>query len=1441
MTRKIKYFLTCMLSIALVFSCIMAVKLFSTPLVARAENSDNNWLTEGGSYVTTNKSAASVDGIVYTVTPETAGGDVTMTLNGGYRQYSGNRSNNTAGAYWSNTSWYGGRQLWRTSGAQARIITLRSPSNPSREVSFVSTQYYTYGSLISDITFKDGIPYVTGTNQQLKQLFAGGLASVDMRFEPATTSGVIGGTYYTNAAHTQTEECKATGIFKQGNTAKWQFIDENDNLNVTGWCENLTGSYAERYSEANVRELLRDFAISDVIMEIKLVGITDSAELTLRSLNGTSYYSGQTTLSLKTPDGLGKQVASYVTPSVTSLSAVQAFAPLSTTGSTTKSFHGFKGVYKNTWTYNSGVGYTNTGWFTSPDGSVSTSIGSGDPERYKMTARLALTLDSGSAAGYNGWALVDGTDDLIVQTNSTLPRGKSVAIKDYLQLGYERAFAEDDIFKISMGDAVLYTGALAEAESLAIPFNSPEQLVLTVEAKDRYAAEETWLPAANFTFSIPTYTETTQVLERKEVTLTEGKRIAGTSLIGFIDGSMANDYDVEISLGGQVVYTGLLSGYTADIPWNTKGAIALSVRTKFTESTEWLAAAEFNYIVKANADWKIEGGSYTYANKAAKNEDGIKYTIIPDEANGDVTMTLNGGYTQKIGTSFWAGRVILGGSENIKARILTYRSASNPDLEISIVGVQGGITYFSLISDISFDANMKPYITGTNQYLSGLAGSVGIGGCEIYLQYDAVDDPAAHFQRGAIKWAGWKHPHFNLLNADQLEAASANLSDEYKNRYSTGWTEKLLTEFAEQYVVCEVKLVGVAESGTVLNFRNFNGKNYMANQVSEFASPSPLLVQRDTIIVDDANCTASLRNLIELWAPNDWATTYTLHGFRNSTAWGKGTYDNNVTYQELVADAKANGGIAKGVYAYQVSTTQYDLNSSYLFASWRLVSATDEIVKKGIDSIEYGDMYNLGDILAVADGRHTDLSKVNAKVWLGSTAEGSPIYDGTINACSFRLGGDSGLPYDRLSNTFTISVSVNSPLWGDASAAASTFTINVGENLPEVSVVADGAVVGIEWDLNELFYIDVPFVKAVEYFVNGNPVDGNKYTFNIEDVYTVKCKVTDDRDYTAEETASINVYDFAIPAEFKGEIEKDVITDFADPAIPMNMQYTAVLYAGIGEQMGIAPIAEGVSYCFTKNGEYTLIYTITLLDTGVEPIIRKTEYTVTLVEQKPVIEVNGTFANEYYSGMTIDVPSATADNSYSSYEVAVTATKDGEAVAITEGKIISSSAGNYKVVYTANYGEGLNAVKEYTFTVIADDIAPVMSINGVYDKTYEKGQIVAVLGAMVVDNSGVEIKAVVTIKKDGKAVEVTNNTFVVENGNYEITYTATDCAGNSTKNTFTFVGGNGQDESFDNVETGCKGCKTGCTGMVSTNYMLISVILLLGVVIFMKGRANYEK
>ena len=555
MTRKIKYFLTCMLSIALVFSCIMAVKLFSTPLVARAENSDNNWLTEGGSYVTTNKSAASVDGIVYTVTPETAGGDVTMTLNGGYKQYSGNRSNNTAGAYWSNTSWYGGRQLWRTSGAQARIITLRSPSNPSREVSFVSTQYYTYGSLISDITFKDGIPYVTGTNQQLKQLFAGGLASVDMRFEPATTSGVIGGTYYTNAAHTETEECKATGIFKQGNIAKWQFIDADDNLNVTGWCENLTGSYAERYSEANVRELLRDFAISDVIMEIKLVGITDSAELTLRSLNGTSYYSGQTTLSLKTPDGLGKQVASYVTPSVTSLSAVQAFAPLSTTGSTTKSFQGFKGVYKNTWTYNSGVGYENKGWFTSPDGSVSTSIGSGDPERYKMTARLALTLDNdGSAAGYNGWALVDGTDDLIVQTNSTLPRGKSVAIKDYLQLGYERAFAEDDIFKISMGDAVLYAGMLAEAGNIQIPGNAPEQIVLTVEAKDRYAAEETWLSAANFTFSIPTY----NCVDNKAVfvqgaTELDSNGKGAIRIIGAIDSGDYKNCGFEITYNGKTV------------------------------------------------------------------------------------------------------------------------------------------------------------------------------------------------------------------------------------------------------------------------------------------------------------------------------------------------------------------------------------------------------------------------------------------------------------------------------------------------------------------------------------------------------------------------------------------------------------------------------------------------------------------------------------------------------------------------------------------------------------------------------------------------------------------------------------------------------------------------------------------------------------------------
>ncbi len=230
---------------------------------------------------------------------------------------------------------------------------------------------------------------------------------------------------------------------------------------------------------------------------------------------------------------------------------------------------------------------------------------------------------------------------------------------------------------------------------------------------------------------------------------------------------------------------------------------------------------------------------------------------------------------------------------------------------------------------------------------------------------------------------------------------------------------------------------------------------------------------------------------------------------------------------------------------------------------------------------------------------------------------------------------------------------------------------------------------------------------------------------------------------------------------------------------------------------GIGIAVENNTFTAQTAGDYTVTYTASdkAGNDAVETFtIRISEKGEAVDNQAPEITIDGEVPASGTVGSEVKLPSASAtDNVDGSVAVHVWVTgPNGEAVTLTDNTFIPTEKGDYTVVYSASDERGNNSNQTYTVKVFAqgetiDLQAPEITIDGEVPATGTVGSEVKLPSATAQDNLDGQVAVSIEVTgPDGAGVAVKDNAFVPQTaGNYTVTYTASDEAGNDAVETFT--------------------------------------------------------
>ena len=147
----------------------------------------------------------------------------------------------------------------------------------------------------------------------------------------------------------------------------------------------------------------------------------------------------------------------------------------------------------------------------------------------------------------------------------------------------------------------------------------------------------------------------------------------------------------------------------------------------------------------------------------------------------------------------------------------------------------------------------------------------------------------------------------------------------------------------------------------------------------------------------------------------------------------------------------------------------------------------------------------------------------------------------------------------------------------------------------------------------------------------------------------------------------------------------------------------------------------------------------------------------------PVITITGSASINHEQGTTYTDEGATATDAV-----------DGSVTVSTSGSV-DDAAGTYTITYSATDSSG-NAATATRTVIVADTIAPIITLNGAAAVTHEQGTTYVDEGATATDSVDTTVEVVTTGAVNAAIA-----------GEYTLTYTATDQAGNVSSATRTVV------------------------------------------------------
>jgi surface protein len=225
-----------------------------------------------------------------------------------------------------------------------------------------------------------------------------------------------------------------------------------------------------------------------------------------------------------------------------------------------------------------------------------------------------------------------------------------------------------------------------------------------------------------------------------------------------------------------------------------------------------------------------------------------------------------------------------------------------------------------------------------------------------------------------------------------------------------------------------------------------------------------------------------------------------------------------------------------------------------------------------------------------------------------------------------------------------------------------------------------------------------------------------------------------------------------------------VSVDITAPVITLNGESSLILSAGTAySDLGATAndATDGnvtVTMSGAVNSDVVSSYTLTYSASDAAGNNSSVTRTVVVVDDiAPVITLEGDSDVTHSAGTDYTDAGATATDA-----------TDGSVDVVTSGEVDSATVGSYTLTYTVTDAAGNIATTTRTVKVV-DDIAPVLTLNGVTPFSHNAGDVYADMSVSVTDN--IDEASAITITATGEV-----NADVI--GSYTVTYTAQDTAGN---------------------------------------------------------------